>query len=105
MLKTLLLLSIFISGNIFASTNSQEMVFSQEGYPYSNLIQKSEQVRILYSDKNGGIECRIEVINGQASWILNKQWVSKKKFDEQPLRSCVDRNEIKEILVTLYQAE
>jgi hypothetical protein len=78
-------------------------MYSQDGYPYSNLIETAEQVRIRYIDKDQGIECQVEVINNQQRWMLDKQWASKEDFAAKPFRSCVNRNKVKELLVTLYQ--
>jgi hypothetical protein len=105
MYRTLLLLGIFLSGNIFASNNIQNKIYSQEGYPYSNLIAKAEQIRIRYIDKDQGVECQVEVINNQQHWMLDKQWASTEDFAEKPFKSCVNRNTIKELLATLYQTE
>jgi hypothetical protein len=105
MFRKLLVLSIFLSGNGFASNNTQQKMYSHQGYPYSNLIQKTEQVLIRYIDKNQGVECQIEVIKGQQHWMLDKQWASKKDFAEKPFKSCVNRNEVKDLLVTLHQTD
>jgi hypothetical protein len=94
---------MFSNGDIFTSNNTQDKMYSQVGYPYSNLIETAEQVRIRYIDKDKGIECQVEVINDQQRWMLDKQRTSKEDFAAKPFRSCVTRNKVKELLVTLYQ--
>lgn len=108
-LKTSVLVSIllFTSTNSLAEINSIEKVYTQKGYPYEGLVNRSEEVRIFYSegaDSKGAenVSCRVEVSQNGQVWQGEERNISLKKFTQKPLRACMDRVDAKQLLADTF---
>lgn len=100
LLKTLILLSLS-SISLMASAELS-MVFTEKGYPYKNLVNRTESVKIFYTEKDHEVSCRVEVEVDGTNWKSAKQQVSKQAFSETPLASCLSRDRAKQILAATF---
>lgn len=95
-----LILSLTLtSGFVYAET---EMLYSEKGYPYKNLINRSDKVKIIYSEKDASVDCRVEVELQGTTWKSNSLQVKKQDFETAPLSSCLGREKAKQMLASTY---
>lgn len=95
---------ISISANAENSkTTNYEKLTSAMGYPYKLLIKRSDSIKIIYSESSDNINCKVIINwNEQEVQTLSKQ-VTKEKFNDKPLASCLARKEAKVILARTFE--
>jgi len=103
-LKALTLASIvlFTSTNSLAELNQTKYVYTQKGYPYEGLVDRSEEVTIFYTQGTDNITCRVEVSQDGQIWKGEERNTSLKKFTQKPLRACLDRTDAKRLLANTF---
>lgn len=100
--------SIFILVIISASlaiaiqANDEIQLYSEAGYPYKNLINKAKAVKILFTEKEESVTCRISVSGDSQNKTTEKVIISKKQFEQAPLVNCLPRAEAKKLLTFAY---
>jgi hypothetical protein len=97
-----LILSVFFSTNSLAKLNEMEKIHTQEGYPYADLIRRSEQVNLIYSQSKNEVNCRVEVFNNGQVWKGSERVTKLKNFKDKPLHSCLARPAAKKLLASTY---
>ena len=104
LLKTLLLTSIllFTSTSSLAELNQVAKVYTQKGYPYEALVNRSEEVTIFYTESVDNISCRVEVSQNGQIWRGEERSASLKEFSQKPLRACLDRVDAKNLLANTF---
>ncbi len=106
--KTLLVVGILLlTANAKSTENTTNLretkLTSAMGYPYKLLITRTDSIKIIYSEDEKGIKCKVKVL-WQAQAVQSQlQQVSKKKFSEKPLASCLPRQRAKAILAMTFQ--
>lgn len=98
-ITTILTSVAFASGFVYAET---EMLYTEKGYPYKNLVDRSEQVKIIYSKVGTGIDCRVEVELDGTTWKTDNIQVNQQDFDTAPLSSCLNRDKAKQMLASTF---
>lgn len=94
--------------------NTSNKVYTSKGYPYKNLIHRTNEVKIYYSEKtsksNGhkhshhSIRCRVEVeLEGTIYKSVTKE-VDQQSFKAEPLSSCLSRERAKQILSASFSS-
>jgi hypothetical protein len=104
MFKKLSVLFILI-GSFCASESyaeSEIKLFSSEGYPYKLLINRTDSVKILFTESKEGIACRVEVAKSMKYQITELVNVTKEQFEQKPLASCLPRVQAKSILASTF---
>lgn len=99
---TLVSMLLFTSTNSLAELNQIEEIYTQKGYPYEGLVDRSEQVTIFYIKGTDNISCRVEVSQGGQIWQGEERSISLKKFTQKPLRACMDREDAKQLLANTF---
>jgi len=92
--------SLFVAMTIHA--NDQIKLYSEAGYPYKNLIHKAESVKILYTEKDQTISCRVKVSLTSNTTTSQTTLVPRKQFNAKPLASCLPRAQAKKLLAFAY---
>jgi len=92
--------TLFLAMTIQASEEIQ--LYSEAGYPYENLIRKAKSVKILFTESEGDVICRVNILLSTQDKMTEKMKVSKKQFEEAPLASCLTRAKAKKILTLAY---
>ncbi|XPF92939.1 hypothetical protein ACM9HF_12990 [Colwellia sp. RE-S-Sl-9] len=101
--KTVLILSVLSTSLVIGiQANDEIQLYSEAGYPYKNLINKAKAVKILFTEQENSIVCRVEVSGDSKNKTTEKVVVSKKQFDQAPLVSCLPRTEAKKLLTFDY---
>lgn len=99
-IQVLLITVCLLSSNQLQAEELQ--LYSTMGHPYKLLITRSDKVKIIYSEKDEKINCRVEV-NWQAdTFSTSIVQVSKKRFTTKPLASCLPRQQAKIMLANTF---
>lgn len=103
-LKTLILTStlLFTSTSSLAELNQITKVYTQKGYPYEDLVNRSEEVTIFYTESVENISCRVEVSQNGQIWRGEERSTSLKTFTQKPLRACLKRVDAKKLLADTF---
>ena len=104
-MRQFLLLILFVPFFLNAAQQQVKMVYSQQGYPWKDLIRVSDSVKIFYTENQGKIHCRVSVTEAQHQWQSKGVETSEKAFTHQPLRSCLPRAVAKQQLAAHYRRE
>lgn len=97
---TLAITGVFLAMTIQASEEIK--LYSQAGYPYKKLIHKAKSVKILFTEKNENVTCRVNVTLESQEKTTERVHVLKKQFEKGPLISCLPRSQAKQILSLAY---
>ncbi|WP_340678870.1 hypothetical protein [Paraglaciecola sp.] len=100
-LTIILFATILFSTKNLANLKLEDKIDNIEGYPYNLLIQRTDQVQVIYK---GGkqISCRVDIRLGEQLWSGETQVVKAQKFKQSPLKYCLDRAYAKQILATTF---
>ncbi len=102
-IKTLILLNIILTSSANAALQPVETMYSEKGYPYKLLIERADSVNIIYTEnKENQIQCSVKLEFNQKQWDSSTVSVSKSKFDDAPLASCLARDNAKEWLAHIF---
>lgn len=78
--------------------NLNEKIFTQKGYPYKDLVQRTELVKLHYNDAGESVNCSVEIISGSQVWFSPSLNISKRSFKKAPFASCIERSFAKKVL-------
>lgn len=81
----------------------QEKLNSTMGYPYKLLINRANTVKIIYSESDNSINCKVVVNWAEQEIQSQSQHVSRKAFSDKPLASCLPREKAKSMLAATFQ--
>jgi len=81
--------------------NDEIQLYSYAGYPYKNLIKKTKAVKILFTENNEHVYCRIQVEWSTQHKTTDRVQVTKKQFEQTPLKSCLPRKVAKTLLSSI----
>lgn len=101
----ILLLILAISGFTPLSFEAHAeigMLYSEKGYPYRDLIARTDEIKIFYTEKDATVRCRVEVAFHGVTWKPAGKQVAQRAFDEAPLSSCLSRDKARQILATTF---
>jgi len=93
---------LFTSTNSLAELNQTEEIYTQKGYPYEGLVNRSEEVTIFYTRGADNINCRVEVSQNGQIWKGEERNPNLKEFTQKPLRSCLNREDAKKLLANTF---
>jgi hypothetical protein len=103
LILSLLLLTASAKSNENTESLTETKLTSAMGYPYKLLITRTESIKIIYSEDEHGVKCKVKVLWQAQAVQSQPQQVSKKKFSEKPLASCLPRQKAKAILAMTFQ--
>ena len=100
-LIVILFTTLIFSSHSLANLNLEDRIDNVEGYPYNLLIQRTDQIKVIYQgDKQ--ITCRVEIHKGGLQWSGDTQVVKATKFKQSPLKYCLGRAHAKQILASTF---
>lgn len=85
-----------------SKTPHYEQLFSSMGYPYKLLINRTDTVKIIYSENVNNINCKVIVSWSEKEVQTPITQTTKEKFKDKPLASCLARKEAKLILARTF---
>jgi hypothetical protein len=102
-LKSTLIAIIITILTISSAQANEEKLYTKKKYPYNLLLKKTDSVKIIYTESKNKINCKVE-INWKGESITSKESrISKVKFVEEPLASCLARDKAKSILAKTFE--
>ena len=103
-LKFTVMAALLSSTSALAKVNYEE-VYVSSGYPYADLVQRYDQVRIIYTEyaASGDIQCRDEFARAGNVTQTDKVQASLKKFKKAPLQACLTRTAAKQALAATFE--
>ncbi|REL24397.1 hypothetical protein [Thalassotalea euphylliae] len=103
---TLLILLSIATSLLAASHNSKlEKVYSHQGYPYKQLINRANKVKLSFTEAklNSTVTCRVLVQLNNQLFESAQVSVTQQAFTEKPLASCLDRQQAKKLLAASFE--
>ena len=98
-----LLTLLFISfSGISAQQAGDDMLYTNQGYPYESLVKRSESIKIFYTKNKESTRCRVEVDVKGKIWRSSQQSISNKAFNATPLAACLARSDAKQLLAKTF---
>lgn len=99
---TLSTIMLFTSTSSLAEPKQIDKVYTEKGYPFSGLVDRSEEVKIFYTELTDNITCRVEVLQNGQIWRGEEHSTSLKEFTVTPLRACMARVDAKKLLANTF---
>jgi len=100
-LQLTLFILLTILSTLPAQANTNKL-FTEQGYPYNLLIKRTDEIKIIYSEKENMVNCRIE-LNWQGQKITTQNIsVEQIKFNTKPFAACLPREQAKVILAKTF---
>jgi hypothetical protein len=94
--KNMCLINIFLFCNL---ANAEHLTADRaDNYPYKNLINRTDSVKVFYIMNSGSFSCKVEVVLDNMMWISPGKRISKELFYNDPLSNCLSREKAKHIL-------
>lgn len=100
MLKRLLFISVLLFCNLARA--EYITISTADIYPYKNLIERTDTVKVFYIKNDGNLSCRVEVLLGNMKWASAKKKISKEFFNHAPLSNCLSRETAEKILLQTF---
>lgn len=96
---------LLIAATSAIASEEMEMLYTAEGYPYSNIVAKADQVTLRYLGPSSEqhMKCRVQVVFADRTWESAELSVSNEGFQNDPFRACLGRDEAKAILEGMYK--
>lgn len=99
--KTLLISLLTLSAtSVFAG---HERVFTEQGYPYKQLVKRSDTVKLIYSQDGQQVTCKVAIEHKGLARITTEQTISAAKFADKPLANCLKRDTAKSLLAMTFR--
>ena len=98
----ILALTMLFSLSTLANIKHEEKIYTPEGYPYSKLIQRADEVKLIFTENENSVHCRVEVSQNGKVWRGLSNTAKKKEFLSKPLNSCMAREEAKQLLADTF---
>ena len=86
------------------SNAEQNNLYTEKGYPYKDLVLRSQEVKLIYSQNDQNITCKVSVDTGKGATILQSHIVEPDKFQQAPLASCLLREDAIELLAETFRS-
>jgi hypothetical protein len=89
--------------NTESTKSAPRQLYTQTGYPFGMLADRAERIEVIYKIKNSDtVQCRTITFANTQEWPSELVEVPMKKFDLDPLKSCLARVQAKQILKELF---
>lgn len=88
-------LSLFSWLTTIAMAQAEPDLYVEAGFPYKNLVERYDTVKIHYSNhtQTESVKCRVELISDLHTSATKYIQVEADKFSKEPLKSCIKRKD------------
>ncbi|WP_448555854.1 hypothetical protein [Thalassotalea montiporae] len=101
-----LLVLLSITTSLLASPNDSklEKIYSHQGYPYKQLINRANEVKLSFTETelNSTVTCHVLVQLNNQLFESEQVSIPQQAFAEKPLASCLDRQQAKKLLAASF---
>lgn len=105
-LRTLIIaFTLMISSTVNAEKSKvtpYEQLTSAMGYPYKLLINRTDIIKIIYSESDDNISCKVIISWNEQELQTSLTHITKEQFNKKPLANCLPRKEAKVILARTF---
>ncbi|PKG82055.1 hypothetical protein CXF85_14155 [Colwellia sp. 75C3] len=94
----------FISLVIFSNLVSagQITVYAATNYPYKNLINRTDVVKVFYTTTEGIHKCRVEIVLNSMKWTSMEKELHNNVLNDDILPNCLSRDKAEKILFQTF---
>ncbi len=92
---TTLFLSSIANAQHFTVSNAAD-------YPYKNLVNRTDQVKVFYTTNKQNISCRVEVELDKMTWSSAEKTILSEPSTNELLVNCLSRETAKQILTQTF---
>jgi hypothetical protein len=100
LLKNISFISLVIFCNL--SLAGQVTVDSATNYPYKNLINRTDVVKVFYTTTKGIYKCRVEIALNSMKWISMEKELHNNVLNDDILSNCLSREKAEKILFQTF---
>jgi len=100
LLKSMLITSFLLSCNLANATIIT--IHSANNYPYKNLVERTDIIKVFYTTNGGEQRCRVEVISKKMKWTSAEKKVGKYISDKSKLSNCLSIKKAEQILLQTF---
>jgi hypothetical protein len=94
--KTMYLISVFLFCNL---ANAKHLTVERaDSYPYKNLINRTDSIKVFYIMNGGSVSCKVEAVSDNMMWVSPEKTISKELFYNDPLSNCLSQDKARQIL-------
>lgn len=100
LLKSILITSFLMICNLASAEDIT--VNSANNYPYKNLVERTDVIKVFYTTNGGEQRCRVEVILKKMKWISSENKIDENVFNKNKLSNCLSREKAQQILLQTF---
>ncbi|MEW6998912.1 hypothetical protein AADZ86_14605 [Colwelliaceae bacterium BS250] len=95
---------VFVSLLAFCNIAAAESitVHTANNYPYDNLINRTHQVKVFYTNSDKKMSCRVEVVLDEMKWTSAEMKINQKFSNNDLLSNCLSREAAEQILFQTF---
>lgn len=98
--KNIALMGIFLFSNLASAEHIT--IDTANNYPYKDLINRTSDIKIIYSTNSESFSCKVEVVLDKMKWVSTEKNISKEIFYNDPLSNCLSSEKAKQILFQTF---
>jgi len=99
-ITNILLLAVLSISNLVSAEHIT--VVKADNYPYKNLINRSDAVRVLYTKNNGVVNCKIEVALDNMKWSSKEQIINEENIVDDLFCECLPKESAQQLLTQTF---
>lgn len=100
LLKNILITSVLLNSNLAKAADFT--VNSANNYPYKNLVERTDAVKVFYTNNGGEQRCRVEVILKSMKWVSAEKKIDEGVFNKNKLSNCLPIKKAEQILLQTF---
>jgi|GEM_PF-4011677 len=95
---------IFVIAVLFCNLASAENITirSADTYPYNNLLERTDDIKVIYVTDDKNLTCRVEVVLDKMKWTSAANIISKKNDNDNLLANCLPEEKAEQILLQTF---
>ncbi|KGJ95234.1 hypothetical protein [Colwellia psychrerythraea] len=98
--KNVIIVSLLVFCNLTSANNIT--VDKVNNYPYKNLINRTDDIKIFYITRDGSQTCNVEIILKNMKWTSIEMEVKKENFNDDILSNCLTKDKAEIILFQTF---
>jgi len=80
----------------------QITVIKADNYPYKHLINRSDEVKVLYTNDNGVVNCKIEVALDNMKWVSKEKIINVENIVDDLFCECLPKESAQQLLAQTF---
>jgi len=97
---SILLLTLLSVSNLVSA--EQFTVVKADNYPYKDLINRSDAVKVLYTKNNGIVNCQVEVALDNMKWVSKEKTIDVENIVDDLFCECLPKESAQQLLTHTF---